>query len=286
MLPPLTSPEQVRSLLGTDLPLGLLLATDEFDTWAVGDELVAKLPRNEVHAWKVASELALHGLLRERLGDLVPAIRRAGEPAEGFPFPFLVYDRARGLQGQDNDGATISPGPGLAASAARFLAALHAIAPEVAYAHEAGDREVWFETPALSPATVERVSAIAGDGLRRFLDATPPAASDRRVLCHTDLKGEHVFVDAARLRLTGVIDWSDAEVCDPAKDLAGFAIWLGPAFVREVAAALGDEDPTLAERAIWLGRRGLLDYWDAVLAGRETAPIPLIERQARIAFSD
>ncbi|MGZ4132509.1 MAG: phosphotransferase, partial [Actinomycetota bacterium] len=105
-------------------------------------------------------------------------------------------------------------------------------------------------------------------------------------LCHTDLKGEHVFVDETRRRLTAVIDWSDAEVCDPAKDLAGFAIWLGPAFVREVAEAIDADDPTLAERAIWLGRRGLLDYWDAVLAGRETAQIPLIERQAQIAFSD
>ncbi|MGE5226222.1 MAG: phosphotransferase family protein [Planctomycetaceae bacterium] len=284
MQPPFAPHEQVRSLLGTDLPIRLLLATDEFDTWAVGDDLVAKLPRNEAHAWKVASELALHDLLRERLGDLVPAIRRVGEPSEGFPFPFLVFDRARGLQGQDNDGATIEPGPGLVASAARFLAALHAISPEDAYAHEAGDREVWFETPALSVATVERVSAVAGDGLRRFLEAPPPAASARRALCHTDLKGEHVFVDETRRRLTAVIDWSDAEVCDPAKDLAGFAIWLGPAFVRDVAVELDEVDPTLAERAIWLGRRGLREYWEAVLAGRETAPIPLIERQAHIAF--
>ena len=286
MQPPFAPPELVRALLGTDLPLRLLLTTDEFDTWALGEDLVAKLPRNEEHAWKVASELALHGLLREQLGDLVPAIRRVGEPAGGFPFPFLVYDRARGVQGQGNDGATIEPGPGLAARAARFLAALHAISAEVAYAHKAGDREVWFEAPTLSAATVERVSSIAGDAVRRFLEAPPPAASDRRVLCHTDLKGEHVFVDGTRRRLTAVIDWSDAEVCDPAQDVAGFAIWLGPAFVREVATAFGDEDPTLAERTIWLGRRGLLDYWDAVLAGRETASIPLIEQQARIVFSD
>jgi hypothetical protein len=30
----------------------------------------------------------------------------------------------------------------------------------------------------------------------------------------------------------------------------------------------------------------MLDYWTAVLAGRERAPIPLITEQLRIAFND
>ncbi len=51
-------------------------------------------------------------------------------------------------------------------------------------------------------------------------------------------------------------------------------------------AATGDDDPTLAELAIWLGRARHLDYWEAVLAGREHAPIPLITKQLRVAFSD
>ena len=75
-------------------------------------------------------------------------------------------------------------------------------------------------------------------------------------------------------------------MCDPAKDYAGLVGWLGPAFARGCAAASGEDDPTLADRAIWLGRAGLLDYWDAVLAGRESAPISLLTAQLRAAFSD
>jgi hypothetical protein len=63
-------------------------------------------------------------------------------------------------------------------------------------------------------------------------------------------------------------------------------MWLGPAFTRAVVAASGEDDGSMAERAIFLGRSGLLDYWDGVLAGSETAPIPLITAQLRAAFSD
>src|SRR5262249_36961551 len=127
---------------------------------------------------------------------------------------------------------------------------------------------------------------IVGDAIARFLADTPPAPSDRRTLCHTDLKGEHVFVDADRRRVTTIIDWADTDVCDPAKDYAGLVGWLGPSFARACARASGEDDPTLADRAIWLDRAGILDYWDAVLAGRETAPIPLITRMLRTSFSD
>ena len=50
--------------------------------------------------------------------------------------------------------------------------------------------------------------------------------------------------------------------------------------------ASGEDDPTLADRAVWLGRAGIIEYWDDVLAGIEHAPNALIENQLRIAFSD
>ncbi len=109
---------------------------------------------------------------------------------------------------------------------------------------------------------------------------------DREVLCHTDVKGEHLFLDDGRARVRSLIDWADAEVCDPAKDYADLTIWLGPAYTRAVVAASGEDDGTLADRAIWLGRAGHLDYWNNVLAGTETAPSSLITAQLRAAFSD
>jgi aminoglycoside phosphotransferase (APT) family kinase protein len=116
------------------------------------------------------------------------------------------------------------------------------------------------------------------------LTSSPPQPSKRRSLCHTDIKGEHVFVGSDGSAVTAIIDWADAEVCDPARDYAGLVIWLGPAFTRAAAFAGEGHDPTLADRAIWIGRAGIARYLNDMLAGGERAPMALIEQQIRTAF--
>jgi len=150
----------------------------------------------------------------------------------------------------------------------------------------AGERTLSFDVPQLTDAALARTAEIAGDAGERFISTPPPEPSGRRTLCHTDIKGEHVFVDEDHRRVTAIIDWADAEVCDPAKDCAGLVGWLGPSFARASAEASGEHDPTLGDRAIWLNRAGILRYWDDVVAGRERAPIPLITEQLRTALSD
>src|SRR3954466_2088570 len=166
------------------------------------------------------------------------------------------------------------------------LEALHTIGADEAYSLGAGTRVVAFEVRPLREAAVAETTAIVGDAVPRFLAAPAPTPSNRRTLCHTDIKGEHVFVDDERRRVTAITDWADAEVCDPAKDYAGLVGWLGPSFTRACIEASGEHDPTLADRAIWLNRAGIIEYWDDALAGVEDAPIPLITEQLRMAFSD
>lgn len=63
----------------------------------------------------------------------------------------------------------------------------------------------------------------------RFLEAPPPIEpAARRVFSHNDLGIEHVLVDPATLRITGVIDWSDAALTDPAYDFGLLLRDLGP----------------------------------------------------------
>ncbi len=45
---------------------------------------------------------------------------------------------------------------------------------------------------------------------------------------HNDLGCEHVLVDSQQGEVTGVIDWSDAAIVDPAKDLGLVLRDLGP----------------------------------------------------------
>jgi aminoglycoside phosphotransferase (APT) family kinase protein len=51
-----------------------------------------------------------------------------------------------------------------------------------------------------------------------FLTSRPELVAPEPVLVHQDLGAEHVFVDGAG-RITGVIDWSDSVLGDPAVDL-------------------------------------------------------------------
>ncbi len=55
--------------------------------------------------------------------------------------------------------------------------------------------------------------------VRAFLDADPPDPADHLVFTHDDLGIEHVLVDPDTGRITGVLDWGDAAVADPARDL-------------------------------------------------------------------
>jgi aminoglycoside phosphotransferase (APT) family kinase protein len=279
------SQRDVQILLGMDEPAHLLLRSEEFETWAIGEDLVAKFPRTAVNAEKVPTEAAVHPLLRRLLGHVVPAIRMVGELDDGSGFPVIVHERAGGVQGQTNEGDTIVQGPGLAEHVGSILATLHEVPAREAFALGLGERSVAFDTPVIEDATLERVTAIVGDAVSRFLASSPAAPSQRRTLCHTDIKGEHIFVDTDHASVTSIIDWADTEVCDPARDYAGLVIWLGPDFARAAAAAGEPDDATLADRAIWLARAGALEWLDDVQAGREEAPpSTLIDRQLRAAF--
>lgn len=274
-----------RALLDTAAPVHRMFLNEEFDVWAIGDDLVAKFPRTDIDAAKVPIEGALHQTLRRVLGDVVPRIRMTGTMDAGGR-RFIVHERANGTQGQTIDGVTIPPADGLAGHIGALLGTLHQVSADEAFALDAGERELSFQMQGLSDAAVGATTEIAGDAVGRFLANPSPVPSDRRTLCHTDIKGEHVFVDDERRRVTSIIDWADTEVCDPAKDYAGLVTWLGPSLTRAGVEASGEDDPTLADRAIWLGRAGILEYWDDVLNGVEHAPISLITSQLRIAFSD
>jgi len=277
--------DDVRALLDTDDSVERMFLNDEFDVWAVGDRLVAKFPRTEVDAAKVPLEEGVHATLRRLLGDVVPPIQMVGT-MDRTDRRFIVHERATGVQGQTIDGVTIRPADGLVEHLGTLFRSLHQVPAAEAFALGVGERHLSFTVPSLAEDTVEATGEIVGDAAAGFLESAPPAPSERRTLCHTDIKGEHVFVDDERRRVATIIDWADTEVCDPAKDYAGLVGWLGPSFARACVRASGEDDPTLADRAIWLERAGILDYWDEVLAGRETAPIPLITAQLRIAFSD
>ena len=91
------------------------------------------------------------------------------------------------------------------------------------------------------------------------------------VLTHGDLAAEHVLVEPQALAITGVIDWSEVALSDPAHDLAGMIHWGGPGFLREVLAAYPlPSSEGLVERARLLAVcRGIGDLLFGLERGRE-----------------
>ena len=75
---------------------------------------------------------------------------------------------------------------------------------------------------------VEHIPAASRPLVEDFLGCTPPAEPRAAAFCHNDLGTEHVLVDVEANAVTGIIDWTDAAIADPARDLALIYRDLGP----------------------------------------------------------
>jgi len=162
----------VRALLHTDASVERMFLNDEFDVWAVGEDLVAKFPRTEIDAAKVPVEEALHPTLRRLLGDVVPEIRLIGSMGD-TDRRFIVHKRANGRQGQTIDGVTISPADGLARHLGTLFRTLHEVDVRGVCELGIGERHLSFDLPPLSEETIATTT-----GPR--LNIVPPASNSIR----------------------------------------------------------------------------------------------------------
>lgn len=297
-VPDTTSATVVRPLLAAAFPdLGkgrpkLLLAGQGYDTWAIGDTLV-RFPKDADQVARLEIERAVHPLLEERLKGLVPPILSVSEAVAGYPFPLVASERPAGRQGQTIDGPILQPKPwgrtALARELGEALSNLHAT--PIKHAKAAGVRPWGTKIEAgveAGEGAIAWASRVAGDAVDAFLVDPIPAESrklGKAVLCHGGIKGERLFVSEDGTRLTGIIDWCDVTLADPALDLAGLAIWLGTGFVRDALGAYtGPADEGTYDRAVFLARSRLLDDLDRQLEGATDASVPVLEAQLRTVF--
>jgi aminoglycoside phosphotransferase (APT) family kinase protein len=154
--------------------------------------------------------------------------------------------------------------PAAAAELGRFLAALHAT-PARKMARLVGPDEVplagWRDEAAVSYATVTgAIPASRRGSVEAFLAARPPKDGGTLVFSHNDLGIEHTLVVPATGAITGVIDWSDAALTDPARDFGLLFRDLGPAALTAALTSYQAGDiATLRERAAFYARCGLLE---------------------------
>jgi aminoglycoside phosphotransferase (APT) family kinase protein len=153
----------------------------------------------------------------------------------------------------------------VAATLGEFLAALHAVPVDrVAHLVQPDDQPL----PDWRREAAESYLAIAGQvpvahrrAVEAFLEAPPPEGGYAPVFSHNDLGIEHVLVDPRTWTVTGVIDWSDAAIVDPACDFGLLYRDLGPAALRTATSHYhtGADLAGLRDRAAFYARCGVLE---------------------------
>ncbi|MFI7232032.1 phosphotransferase family protein [Nonomuraea angiospora] len=238
----------------------------QFHRVVMGSDRVVCLPRTEAAAARLPQRAALLRVLAGLgLGFRIPRplSEGAGEA------PYLVLSRVPGAPLEN--GALDDPAVAEAAAEqyAELLGALaRAGADERARAAlpwTPEDRWRRFE----ADVRAELFGLMSGAGRRRAERELTAAAGLPHVataVAHGDLGAENVLweIDAGRPRLSGVIDWDEATIGDPAEDLAAIGAGHGDAFLNRVLALGGwADDETAARIAAIRGTFALQQALDA-----------------------
>ena len=235
---------------------------DDFDDgWDMSARLVDgrwvdRSPRRAVIEPQVRREVALMPWLAPLLPLSAPVPRVVSEE------PLIV--RHALIAGEVCPGRSAAHGRAVG----QFLRALHGVDPAEAVAHGARDASATFaeaqeirdrmavEVLPLLPADDRGL----GEALLERMAVPPP---DPR-LVHGDLGPTHIRVVGEVV--TGVIDWGDCGVGDPALDLAWTRYGSEPEFAAALEAAYSPGDDVLARGLDW----HLLGPWHEVLYGLDT----------------
>ncbi len=152
----------------------------------------------------------------------------------------------------------------MVATLAGLLTALHTAPPADAAAVASPDpdsAEEWLRQVGAEYADASgAVDADLRAPIEAFLAAPPPEPAQRLVFCHNDVRDEHLMVDPDTGLVTGLIDWGDAVLGDPALDLATVLTDFGPEVYRRVLAGYrAPREDGLGERLRHLARRRMVE---------------------------
>ncbi|SCG00754.1 MULTISPECIES: aminoglycoside phosphotransferase family protein [unclassified Streptomyces] len=212
---------------------------------SMGDGMVVRLPLVEGGAKDVSLEQQWLPRLARQLPMPIPEVLGAGQPAEGYPWPWSVYGW---LAGENPEAGALREPALLAKDLAGFVAAMRSInLPEPPEAYRGGPLA---SLDAPTRAAIGQLRAIPEEGVD--CDAVTavwenalraPGWDGPPVWLHADLMPGNLLVDNGG-RLTSVIDFGCTGVGDPACDL--FPAWnLLPPDARQIfRETLGADDAT------------------------------------------
>lgn len=228
----------------------------------VNGELIFRFPRRSQVAVQLAKEIELLPRLGEHLSVPIPRFDFICKDP-GAVARFVGYPKIQGVPLNELS-PDLALSESMARQLARFLSELHSF--PVATALQAGlpdntPSSWWAEyrdlyarieaevLPLLSPRAQYNLCSLWEAVLSRTAVGFGPT------LVHRDLGSEHIICDRTHGSLTGIIDWGDAEIGDPAIDFVGLLHSYGREFVERVLASYqGALGATFWERALFYTR--------------------------------
>lgn len=231
----------------------------DFRVYEVGAQWLFRFPKHAGAARKLKMELRLLDDLGKRLPLPVPNYEYSRESAN----PRRWFGAYRKIPGTPADRSpTVSPKEA-ASQLGAFLHQLHSYSVDLA--SEVGVPEVRnavcrSRKRALSELRGLTDLSVDADDLRLYLESESPNLGGAFGLVHNDLWAEHILVNDGG-GVSGVIDWGDAVIGDPAIDFAGLYAWQGERWLEQIIDRYpGNLDSATLARARYLAACQAVHY--------------------------
>ncbi|MEU6747997.1 viomycin phosphotransferase [Spirillospora sp. NPDC046719] len=260
-------------LLPDDRPDGLAVRQGQFHIVVIGSDRVVCLPRTRAAAARLPQRAAaLHALAGLDLGFRTPEPLLRGGAHDTGETPFLVLSRIPGepLEADALDDARVLDT--VAAQYAMLLSGLaHAgtdetVRPVLPQASEGRWRLFAENVRAELFQCMSDSGRLRADRELTALDGLPHLT---RAVVHGDLGPENVLWEWRHglPHLSGVLDWDDVALGDPAEDLAAIGAGYGPELLERVLALGGRSNHGLRTRIAAI--RGTFALQQALYALRD-----------------
>ena len=251
---------------------------DDSTAFDVDGRWVFRFPKRAEVESQLLLEMRLLPVLAASSPLPLPAFSFHGQPAPGFPRHFGGYAKLPGVAANTVDPAAVR----FAAWApviGTFLSWVHAypVDDAKAFGVPSQDAEIFDEMRSDALDAFDNVSRVAPsaphDIWHRFIAEAPGVTSLHSMppaLVHADFAAEHVLCDMDAGIITGIIDWTDVCIGDPAIDLLGLYHWGGTELVDLVLPAYRHavDEATLTRARYFAACRGVGDVRFGLEMGR------------------
>ncbi|KAG2414823.1 hypothetical protein HFD88_006011 [Aspergillus terreus] len=122
---------------------------------------------------------------------------------------------------------------------------------------------------------IERKTAL----IDQIGDCTP-----RNVLLHADIKDLHILVDAENGRITGILDWADASIGNPAEDISGLVLCVGAELATKIAQEVGYDSHEIMQGIVKARCERVLRLEEVITGADTESPLEWRKRQLAVAL--